>query len=200
MNKLIMSLQEKNVNRIYFDKKSKIKFIKKRYCGSIILIKKYHNIHKIVYLVLDYLPKVLCAIINDYVDDIINVGITNRYNNIFYKSYEIYIHNTYINGTNIEEEYNVLWYHSEQLSNIYCNSSLLIQNRNISSIGPVLSNFMETIYNKYQYLGIIDKDLFTFKGNSVMHNDYIMYTITNKKLLKNVIVILKMILDLITKN
>jgi hypothetical protein len=210
---------EKSSNRIYFDKKSKNEFKKNNCCGDIILIKKYHNIHNIVYLVLNYLPKVLCDMINDYIDDVININVVLKDMN---SEYIIKIHNTAINDCNINEIYGIDKINSSEQWYMYTESVSLSLSTVLSSnmrlhifcsIACIFNAFMEKMYNKHKCIYL---DNYTpaivkmYNKNNILeitYNDGMFFTghplifnVLNKKLFKNVIVIIKMIVHLIINN
>src|SRR5271166_7039936 len=163
-------------NKIYFDKNSKYEYKKelKNYIKNnnvnnkinIIMHKKYYKIYNVVNNILFLqLPKVLLNIIYNYIDDIINIIITFNERTNFDRSFNIHIHDQFINFKKItycftfifqskdmrvhENRCYIDYRHDNILDN---NFNCIILFKNCVEKLLIFNQFMNKFYNKKKYI------------------------------------------------
>jgi hypothetical protein len=227
------------MNKIYINKQNKQKLldiIKNKNSNNIQLCKKYFAISKIVNEL--NLPKVICDMINEYVNDIINIDIkfiNSKFNTPINERYEIQMtaNNTLINFTELKFTYNFINFNHEKKcyltddryklglcavnnpfnqlkseeSHCLCMDDLTIENCICGSDDNItlFNIFMNYYYKKKSYINegkwstgfeCYSKDNMLYLGTPHQKS----FKITNKKSLKNIIVIMKVIIDAICKS
>jgi hypothetical protein len=197
----LTSLQDKVTSRIYFDKASKQILKKKKSC-KIVMYKKYKKIHTIVNETLREKLEIICDIVNNYVDDVINITIdTNKFN----VEYSITIDNTFINYKKVYVKLKLNMITKIKYITGNFNNSTVIKPMEYSiEILQLFNTYMKKFYNKKKYIDInsnlSEYDLFNqFEKNYVLTDNFTS-SIIDHKLLKNIIVILKMVVEVLIRS
>jgi hypothetical protein len=167
--------------------------------------KKYCKIHKIIDE-FDYLPDVLSIIIKQYVDDDINIIIKKIHNWTLPTPYNcifMSIYDTYINCESIVCSYELFCKiengkYKYAIRNYNKNYSFIKYDYLTASNLDFFNKFMKKYYKKNNYIETNAPAIETYY-QGMLTDESKEYTITNKKLMKNVIVIFKIILDTVLK-
>lgn len=201
------------MSKIYIiNKKILLDTIEQKSDCNIQLKKKYLLIHKIIDSL--NIPTVLCHIINDYIDDIINVNVNilHHYKDIHNVTYifNYKIDNTYINFEKLYYDGMLCFYYkldnnSRHITDYFlcgdkCNIVEKIPNEiNHGDDIYKFNIYMQKNYNKNKYINDYNTSDITYdiKNNVFLINNNSKKNIN--KLLKNLIVIMKIICDVCTK-